>query len=67
MYKLTHKQGEILALLVKGQTQKEAARTLSIHKKTLEYHLKKTRENWNCTTTVQLAAKVPEWRLSQYA
>lgn len=36
---------------------------LGISVKTLEYHVKQAREQWGCRTMVQLAAKIPEWRL----
>lgn len=63
MYKLTAKQKAILRWLVAGKSQKEAAKELGISVKTLEYHVKRAREQWGCRTTVQLAAKVPEGRL----
>lgn len=63
MYKLTAKQKVILRLLVAGKSQKEAAEELGISVKTLEYHMKRARGQWGCRTTVQLVAKVPEWRL----
>lgn len=63
MYKLTPRQRGIMRLLVAGGSQKEAAEELGISVKTLEYHMKRTREHWGCRTMVQLAAKIPEWRL----
>jgi DNA-binding CsgD family transcriptional regulator len=63
MYKLTGRQKAILRLLVAGRSQKEAAKELGISVKTLEYHMKRARGQWGCRTTVQLVAKVPEWRL----
>jgi DNA-binding CsgD family transcriptional regulator len=63
MYKLTVRQRAILRILVAGKSQKEAAKELGISVKTLEYHMKQARGQWGCRTTVQLVAKVPEWRL----
>ena len=63
MYKLTPRQRVILRLLVSGKSQKGAAAELGISVKTLEYHMQRARGQWDCRTTVQLVAKVPEGRL----
>lgn len=65
MYKLTARQREILRLLVRGKRQKEIAKELFLSIQTVEAQIKKARMQWDCQTTVQLVAKIPEWRLRE--
>ncbi len=56
--KLTQREQECLALLVKGLSAKKSAKLLDISHRTVEAHLAKVKQKAHCRTQLELLSKV---------
>lgn len=50
---ITPTEKEIFCRLAGGQRNKEIADVLSVHENMIDYHLRKVRQRFNCSTNMQ--------------
>ena len=60
MAKLSKRQGEIVTLLTRGESQKQIARQLGISYSTVRRHMHAARTRTDCRTSLELAVKASQ-------